>query len=79
MRSALDFQTVGKTIFFRVEQRRICVVQFSLFDFCVAKGLKGEMEGSRFVLSETFPLETDPTDVAKKIIGLIESLKAQTG
>jgi hypothetical protein len=60
---------------FQVFIRKNPGIKLSLADFCISKGLKGGIKESRFILSETLPLETDPTDVAKKIIDIINCLK----
>ena len=47
----------------------------SIGDYCKNKGLLGKVIENRFLLNESLPIETDPTEVAQKIVFLIRKLK----
>lgn len=49
---------------------------FSLEDFCSSKGLIGIIIDERFILKEKTPLETDPGEVAQKLVKLIKTLQS---
>jgi hypothetical protein len=46
-------------------------------EYCVNKGLLGKVIENRFLFDETLPIETEPMEVANKIVFLIRKLKAK--
>ena len=60
---------------FQVYVRKNPGIEFSILDYCMERGLTGNIDGDRFVLDEKLPMETKPTEVANKIVGLITTLK----
>lgn len=60
---------------FQVFYRDTSGVSNNIVDYCKAKQLDGSKSGERFVLTKTLPLETDPTEVARTIVELINSLR----
>lgn len=47
---------------------------FSISDFCNKQGFNGKLEGGRFVLNDTFPIDAKPYEIAGKIVDIIKRI-----
>jgi len=61
---------------FEISVRNNPGIDFSIKDFCVKLGLNGNLENNRFKLADTLPTDTKVNDVAKKIISIIDIIRA---
>ncbi len=73
---AIDSKIDPENWEYKIFVRKNHGIEFSLEDFCSSKGLIGTVIDERFVLNEKTPLETDPVDVAQKIVNLIRTLQS---
>jgi len=74
VRIAIDSRADPDKWEFRIYVIREQGLDLSIGDHCVNKGLIGEVIDNRFLLNETLPIETDPIEVANKIVDLIRVL-----